>query len=199
MARKKIDRQAVYDKYEGHCAYCGEHIPDIKQMQADHIIPLKEFPVTGNLPYHWDDIENLNPACKVCNKWKNAFSIETFRRMVSCQLENVRRFSANYRMCLKYRLVKETPHPILFYYEIIGDKKLIELAVDTHFEVSDLYRALYLPGKTNLVMNELENRRFKLEYLLSRFGEDEKIEYEKAVDYRTEMMKLQFTISDDID
>lgn len=29
-------RQSVYEKYEGHCAYCGEHI-DYKDMQIDHI------------------------------------------------------------------------------------------------------------------------------------------------------------------
>lgn len=31
-------RQAVYAKYNGHCAYCGCEI-DYKDMQVDHIKP----------------------------------------------------------------------------------------------------------------------------------------------------------------
>ena len=34
---KKV-RLAVYDKYSGHCAYCGKKI-DYKDMQLDHMIP----------------------------------------------------------------------------------------------------------------------------------------------------------------
>ena len=34
----KIDRQKVYDKYNGHCAYCGKPIT-IKDNQVDHILP----------------------------------------------------------------------------------------------------------------------------------------------------------------
>ncbi len=34
----KIDRQQVYDKCDGHCAYCGVEIT-LKQMQVDHIQP----------------------------------------------------------------------------------------------------------------------------------------------------------------
>ena len=34
---KKETRQLVYEKYNGHCAYCGCSI-DIKEMQVDHFI-----------------------------------------------------------------------------------------------------------------------------------------------------------------
>ena len=43
MAKKKIDREEVYNKCDGHCAYCGNEIT-IKQMQIDHIEPVEQVP-----------------------------------------------------------------------------------------------------------------------------------------------------------
>ena len=57
----KIDRQAIYAKYGGRCAYCGHPI-DIKDMQVDHI-----FPKWRGGP---DAMENLNPSCRMCNFYK---------------------------------------------------------------------------------------------------------------------------------
>ena len=36
----KVERQQAYEKYGGHCAYCGKEI-EIKDMQVDHMIPLR--------------------------------------------------------------------------------------------------------------------------------------------------------------
>lgn len=66
----KIDRQKVYDKYNGHCAYCGKPIT-IKDMQVDHILPKRN----GGT----NDIDNLNASCRLCNHYKRANSIESFR------------------------------------------------------------------------------------------------------------------------
>lgn len=38
MSFSKKKREAVYAKYDGHCAYCGRSI-DIKDMQVDHFKP----------------------------------------------------------------------------------------------------------------------------------------------------------------
>ena len=43
IKRKTISkkmREAVYDKYNGHCAYCGKKI-EYKEMQVDHLIPVQ--------------------------------------------------------------------------------------------------------------------------------------------------------------
>ena len=32
-------RQKIYDKYNGHCAYCGKELT-FEQMQVDHIEPI---------------------------------------------------------------------------------------------------------------------------------------------------------------
>lgn len=62
---KEKQRQYVYEKYGGHCAYCGEHI-EYKDMQVDHINPKRNGGV--------DSVENYNPSCRLCNHYKRASS-----------------------------------------------------------------------------------------------------------------------------
>lgn len=42
MAISKSKREAVYRKYDGHCAYCGREIA-YKDMQVDHFLPLRAW------------------------------------------------------------------------------------------------------------------------------------------------------------
>jgi 5-methylcytosine-specific restriction endonuclease McrA len=44
----KINREEVYNKCSGHCAYCGKEIT-IKQMQVDHIKPLYRNDFQGRI------------------------------------------------------------------------------------------------------------------------------------------------------
>lgn len=131
----KKQRQVVYDKYEGHCAYCGEEIA-LKYMQIDHIIPQLNWNVIFKnkvhgaldymIPYFLihltiDDlhhIDNLNPACRVCNKWKNSHHLELFRSKLEAQTKRLRLRSANYRMAIRYGLIEEIKvEKIVFYFE----------------------------------------------------------------------------------
>jgi uncharacterized protein (TIGR02646 family) len=66
----KIDRIKVYQKYDGHCAYCGTEL-SLKQMHVDHIRP--------QVSHGTDDFENLNPSCKYCNNHKSHAGLETWR------------------------------------------------------------------------------------------------------------------------
>lgn len=66
----KIDRQKVWEKYNGRCAYCGKEIA-LKDMQVDHIKPKRHG---GD-----DSLDNLNPSCRLCNHYKRAESINNFR------------------------------------------------------------------------------------------------------------------------
>lgn len=108
----KINRQRVYDKYDGHCAYCGTEIT-LKQMQVDHIqakwntwsdaeINRRPGFVRGS-----DEESNLNPSCARCNKWKATFSVEQFRKEIELQRQRLRRDSSAYRMSLDYNLITE--------------------------------------------------------------------------------------------
>ena len=72
-------RQQVYNKYNGHCSYCGREI-DFKDMQVDHIIPQRLLNSIDR--QHIDHITNLNPSCRRCNHYKRASSLEYFRVML---------------------------------------------------------------------------------------------------------------------
>jgi hypothetical protein len=67
-------RQAVYKKFNGHCAYCGIKLT-FGAMHIDHAIPK----VFGGL----DDYGNLMPSCHACNNYKSACRIEEFRNQLN--------------------------------------------------------------------------------------------------------------------
>lgn len=79
MAISKSKREAVYRKYNGHCAYCGREI-SYKDMQVDHFQPLRAW---GIEDAGTDDLDNLMPSCRMCNHYKRAHSLETFRRYIA--------------------------------------------------------------------------------------------------------------------
>jgi 5-methylcytosine-specific restriction endonuclease McrA len=115
----KINRQLVYEKYDGHCSYCGCDI-SLKEMQVDHVVSKFHFKFKISKKYtdvDLNDMENLNPSCRVCNKWKSSHSLEQFRKEIGEQLNRLNEYNANFRFAKKYSLVEETPHPIIFYFE----------------------------------------------------------------------------------
>ena len=91
-AKSKIDkkvREKVYNKFNGHCAYCGCSILP-HQMHIDHIHPQsmahfyyanpsvrEKYGLRGDNVNH---IDNLYPACFSCNSYKTTFSIEILRK-----------------------------------------------------------------------------------------------------------------------
>ena len=71
-------RKAVLDKYNGLCGYCGVRLatyPQEDQMPEqfciDHILPRTK----GGT----NDIDNLMPACRLCNSKKGKKTLEEFR------------------------------------------------------------------------------------------------------------------------
>jgi hypothetical protein len=108
MSINKDTRRTVYQKYGGRCAYCGREI-EYQAMQIDHFIPQR----AGGA----DEIENLMPACRMCNHYKRAHSLETFREYIQ---EIPRKVSANYiyKIGVAYGLVVERRRkPLRFYFE----------------------------------------------------------------------------------
>lgn len=110
MSFSKFIREQVYRKYNGHCAYCGREIK-ISEMQVDHFIPKRGWSEQGS-----DDFENLMPSCRLCNHYKRANSLETFRRYIA---EIPKKLKQNYiyKVGLVYGNVLENEKPILFYFE----------------------------------------------------------------------------------
>lgn len=109
MGIKKPNRLLVFNKYNGHCAYCGIEL-DLCNMQIDHITPKASMQCS-------ETIENYNPSCPICNNWKHRDSIESFRRSIAQQIRKCRDYSRNFRMAERYGLVHEIEKPIIFYFE----------------------------------------------------------------------------------
>jgi 5-methylcytosine-specific restriction endonuclease McrA len=117
MKRKPIPkkiREQVYNKYGGHCAYCGCPL-EYKDMQVDHI----ESVYTSSLLKKEvnDSIENYMPSCRMCNFYKSTSTIEQFRNNLKNMLMRNVRLPFDYRLALKYGLIKEDIKPIIFYFE----------------------------------------------------------------------------------
>ena len=110
-------RTKVYNKYNGHCAYCGKEI-EYKDMQVDHIMPktsksfietyqtdpngFDEFVHTfmkNHICYiehvkrldSIDDLLNLMPTCRRCNHYKRSSTIEQYRSNILTILERLRK------------------------------------------------------------------------------------------------------------
>jgi 5-methylcytosine-specific restriction endonuclease McrA len=117
----KEKRQQVYDKCDGHCAYCGVEIT-IKQMQVDHIQPhwhtfTEQEASQVKIVKGSHDLDNLNPSCARCNKWKSTYSVEHFRKVVETSLDRLERDTPNFRLARDYGLIEVIEKPVIFYFE----------------------------------------------------------------------------------
>lgn len=114
----KETRQLVYDKLGGHCAYCGKKI-EIKDMQIDHVYPLKlQYKTFDNL----DVVENMLPACRKCNRYKYTLTLNKFRKRIEELTENLERNSVAYRNAVSFNQIIPNKHKQEFYFEKVGFK-----------------------------------------------------------------------------
>ena len=104
----KAERQAVYDKCGGHCAYCGCEL-NISKMNVDHVKPIS---IDGE-----DVLDNMLPACRSCNNYKASMSVEGLRRAIERWPEVLARDSVTYKNAVRYGLVLPNPKPVKFYFE----------------------------------------------------------------------------------
>ena len=114
MAFKKSIRQTVYNKCNGHCAYCGVELQFAK-MHIDHIYPK----IYGGSDY----IENLNPSCKYCNNYKCFYGIKSLREalntMFNEKLEYLFKSKTKMQIAINFGIVKLEKWDGLFYFEKI--------------------------------------------------------------------------------
>ncbi|MBC8949351.1 HNH endonuclease [Xenorhabdus sp. TS4] len=130
----KKQRAVIREKFGGRCAYCGHELP-ATGWHADHAEPVErlskfvrdergfgKFIPTGEMMRPENDtIENMMPACRSCNIYKHSTDIETFRRMITRQLQN----SINRTQCLRtgqrLGILKLDAAPIVFWFEKYGE------------------------------------------------------------------------------
>lgn len=118
MARKQLtkkQREEVYNKYQGHCAYCGCKL-EYKDMQVDHFAPYHIFGDNTKL-------SNLMPACRQCNFRKSSLTIEKFRTDLEETADRLRRDNFMFRLAEKYGIVSVSTSPIKFYYENVEENQ----------------------------------------------------------------------------
>lgn len=115
---KKI-REAVYNKYNGHCAYCGKRI-EYKDMQLDHLIPKQREQFKRYSTEEIECFENYMPACRRCNHAKRSYSLEGFREFIETISKKLFRDNYIYKVGLDYGLVIANEHKVIFYFEQVG-------------------------------------------------------------------------------
>jgi 5-methylcytosine-specific restriction endonuclease McrA len=121
MVKIKINREEVWLKCDKKCAYCGVEIT-LKQMQVDHIQPhwhtfTEQQASQANIIKGSHDLDNLNPSCARCNKWKSTYSVEHFRKVVETSLDRLERDTPNFRLARDYGLIEVIEKPVIFYFE----------------------------------------------------------------------------------
>lgn len=124
---KKQEREIIFNKYSGKCAYCGDPLPN--RWHVDHIDPVirdiiyvkgKGYTTGKNmLKPELDVLENKNPACPKCNIMKHSSDIEGFRNMILNFVKSLNTYSNQYKFAKKYGLVSENEQKVTFYFETL--------------------------------------------------------------------------------
>jgi 5-methylcytosine-specific restriction endonuclease McrA len=127
----KEERNIIWMKYTGHCAYCGKLI-EFKEMQVDHYHPKcltncirsPKMVELYKLPDEIDDISNKMPSCRRCNHYKRGHTIKGFRQLMTSLHE---RLVKNYivKVAVDYRIITIRPFSGKFYFEQIDELKQI--------------------------------------------------------------------------
>lgn len=128
MYISKKNREIIFTKYDGKCAYCGDSLQ--KGWHADHIEPIvRDFKYnreknryqtigTCRKPEN-ETLQNYNPACASCNIQKNSFTIEQFRYNIKLFVNSLNKNSTQYKFAKRYGLIQENDIPVTFYFERI--------------------------------------------------------------------------------
>ena len=115
-ALSKSQRKEMYDMFDGHCAYCGCEIT-IDNFNVDHVAPVVDMMFPER-----DNIKNMMPSCRSCNRRKSNYSLESFRGLIQRDVDNMRKTSLNFKFAERYGLVKEVVKPVVFYFEECNKK-----------------------------------------------------------------------------
>ena len=116
MSVSKKQREQIYKKYNGRCAYCGQKI-EYKEMQVDHI---KAKYLGGK-----NETENYLPTCRACNFYKSTLDIEDFRIRVETIPERLNRIFI-FKLAIKYGLIEIKNKKIKFLLERNNGNKRAE-------------------------------------------------------------------------
>ncbi|KWH27646.1 HNH endonuclease [Burkholderia cepacia] len=124
----KAQRERLWHKYDGRCAYCGTQLPE--RWHADHIDPVVRavetkrttdgrWKLVSGPPRHPErDIEsNYTPSCAPCNISKGQLPLEEWRKWLAGHVASLNAYHPIYRLAKVYGLIQETGAPVVFYFE----------------------------------------------------------------------------------
>lgn len=137
MTRKQ-QRQAIYDKFDGKCAYCGCDLNG--KFHVDEMQPCRRNYRDERVPgtYKWKrilegyehperlHIDNQMPACASCNINKHSMSLEDFRSLIQGFKKHLNDVSTQFKISKRYGLVIEVDKPVVFYFETVNKHNLTE-------------------------------------------------------------------------
>lgn len=121
----KKEREIVYNKYGGRCAFCGYLLE--KGWREWNIKPVETLvDENGEMTTINDITENKLPACKSCaatRQYHNGrMDIEEFRKELMLNFDFLKTGGISqsaYAKCIRYGLIKETGIAITFYFETV--------------------------------------------------------------------------------
>lgn len=148
MKLNPAQRLALFNKYGGKCAYCGQPLPE-KGWHADHVEPVhREWykalrPKTtakfdeatqsvvmvvtdrkvGMERPELDRIENMMPSCRACNLDKHCMSLEVWRRALEGKVRVLRDNYSAFRHAERFGLVAVAETKVVFYFEKLIDEE----------------------------------------------------------------------------
>jgi len=110
------NRQAVWDKSNGICWYCGDKL--VKGWHVDHFLPIVRDEKGGGcmLPEN-DTFENLVPSCAPCNRYKTFYNIEYFRHLIQNAANASRKLTSGFRISERFGLIEVKDEPVVFWFE----------------------------------------------------------------------------------
>lgn len=142
---KKADREIVFNKYGGKCAYCGcdlqkgwhvdellpvvrdwEYVPSKGKSQFDKVKRITGMRNPENL-----NIDNQMPACASCNILKSSMDLEGFRQIISGFINSLNSYTNQYKFAKRYGLVEETNKPVVFFFEKFNTEQEVQASVAT--------------------------------------------------------------------
>lgn len=110
---KKI-REIVYNKFNGHCSYCGCLIT-LKEMQIDHANSIYHAGLKGIKIDN--SLDNLMPSCRQCNFYKHESNIEKFRNKLLSTLQETSKKAFVVKLAIKYGFLQIGDWNGKFYFE----------------------------------------------------------------------------------
>ncbi len=113
----KKERQLIFEKYEGKCAYCGCEL--VRGWHIDHLKPIrrKKYNKAECRYPQRECVDNCMPACASCNINKHAMKLEDFRHLVAGFMKHLNERNTQYKIAKRYGMVTEQEKPVIFYFE----------------------------------------------------------------------------------